>query len=141
MAGSRYPNASDLYDRKTMQHVFSDIEEDIDAISAQAVSGPQVITAVDADTTPSLKAVKRSGQPCLLLVPAVAGPYTITDFIDQMDGQVVIVMNSGSANVTINRDNAKLETGLNKVLTPWDSLILVDVAGTWVQISSVVMAS
>lgn len=59
---------------------------------------------------------------------------TITNFTNGVDGQIIYLY-FNDANTTITRSNAYLAGGSDFVSTAFDTLVLMNIAGTWAEIS------
>jgi hypothetical protein len=78
-------------------------------------------------TTPSVANVS-------IIPVSGTGPYTITNFTNGADGQMLIVF-CIDGNATVDRSNAYLAGGLNFICTANDTLTLVKIGSSWVEMS------
>jgi len=97
------------------------------------------VTAVNGDTTPSVRNLKKNALG-ILKVPATT-TYTITSFIDGTDGQHILVINTGTSSITINRANAELDGGTNKTIAVGAAIQLVCLDDVWRQVAAVMVNS
>lgn len=107
------------------------------AIALKAPITPPTIAGVSGDATPNLAAL--GGASGVYAVTATAA-YSITNFLNAVNGQEITIVNYGSFNVTVTRANAYLSGGVDQVLGANDSMKLLRTGSTWVQ-SGPVMAN
>jgi hypothetical protein len=106
----------------------------LDVIGFQAgLQEPQLI-AVTSDTTPSVAGLF-SCVPIIIEISNASG-LTITNIDDGTRGQIVILKNIGSGNVTFTRANARLLASASWVGTTYESLTLIKAStGEWHEVS------
>lgn len=135
----RLPNFGPQYDQRAVNEMARLITVQFDLLDAERAKQPAVISAVSGDTTPDVSNFPVAGVG-ILKIPA-ASVYTVTNFIGGREAQHIVVINTGSQIVTINRDNAKLAGGANQALSPDHSLQLLRLGALWYQVGATVAAS
>lgn len=72
--------------------------------------------------------------PVGLLINTNNGSWSVTNLTGGVEGQVVILLNSGSGTLTFTRNNAYLDGSVDQALGQHDAIVLVLVGALWRQI-------
>jgi len=134
----RLPRFSNDYRQAESNDLVRSVEVEFNKVNA-TIATQLPVMAVNGDTTPSVRDLKINALG-VLKVPATTG-YTITNFINGLDGQHILVINTGSSSITINRDNAQLEGGSNKTIAVGAAIQLVCLDDSWRQVAAVMVNS
>jgi len=130
----RLPSFGAEYSEAALNELARLIGLEIDQINNDlAIQVP--VLAVDGDTTPSVRNLKKNAMG-VLQVPATTN-YTVTNFINGNNGQHIAVINTGSSSFTISRDNAQLDSGSNKTIAAGAVIQLVLINDEWRQVAAV----
>ena len=134
----RLPRFGAVYVQEEANSLVRTLE--LEFVGVNASSSIQIpVLAVDGDIAPSVQNLKRNALG-ILKIPATT-TYTITNFVDGHDGQHILVINTGSSSITINRDNAQLDGGANKTLAAGAAIQLVCLDDAWRQVAAVMVNS